>query len=597
MSMRRRYKMRPSRDCKRGGIQKGPYKGRYTSLQTLIKGLYKVRAMLKDYPILLMPSHRSYLDFLLMSYVFYHYDLPLPVIAAAMDFMGMKFFGWLLRNSGAFYIRRSFGDDQLYWAVFTEYVQTHICNGDSPIEFYVEGTRSRTQKSLPPRIGMLSASLEPYFKANVPDIMVVPISISYDRVLEERLYAYELLGVPKPKESASGVFKARSILSEDFGNVHIFIGAPRSIRTFSVSEVDRTAHSTSPRYIASLTIQEQALVHKLSYDVTLQQIRNMAISPWSIIAAVLLQNMDGIPLKQLLKEVEWLKRQASNLGAYIDWPVNESGEAVLKHNIYIHKNIARLSADHIVELIADDSAAQQSDDHLMTSAAMEMMVCLYRNQLLNVFVRVALITIPINSCDKETLPISELRSQYSLLEKLLNREFIFMPSQTNQDFEMALASLTNTCGVVIENESVLIKKSTNKYTTFFSQMFEPFLMGYWVMCRYLLSMQSGAHGKPLVKLPKAISKEAQILSARLLREGHLKHKEILSLDMMNNSLHALYHLGAIHKEKRQGASYMYPNLMVLSRITEDISKFIEVPPLPQTTINMETKTVTVNAKL
>ena len=44
----------------------------------------QVRTMLKEYPILLMPSHRSYLDFLLMSYVFYHYDLPLPVIAAAM---------------------------------------------------------------------------------------------------------------------------------------------------------------------------------------------------------------------------------------------------------------------------------------------------------------------------------------------------------------------------------------------------------------------------------------------------------------------------------------------------------------------------------
>ena len=69
------------------------------------------------------------------------------------DFMGMKFFGWLLRNSGAFYIRRSFGDDQLYWAVFTEYVQTHLCNGDSPVEFFVEGTRSRTQKSLSPKFG------------------------------------------------------------------------------------------------------------------------------------------------------------------------------------------------------------------------------------------------------------------------------------------------------------------------------------------------------------------------------------------------------------------------------------------------------------
>ena len=51
--------------------------------------------------------------------------------------------------------------------------------------------------------GMLSASLETYFKAHVPDIMIVPISISYERTLEESLYAYELLGIPKPKESTS----------------------------------------------------------------------------------------------------------------------------------------------------------------------------------------------------------------------------------------------------------------------------------------------------------------------------------------------------------------------------------------------------------
>ena len=50
---------------------------------------------------------------------------------------------------------------------------------------------------------MLSASLEPYFKAHMPDIMVIPVSISYDKILEETLYAYEILGVPKPKESTS----------------------------------------------------------------------------------------------------------------------------------------------------------------------------------------------------------------------------------------------------------------------------------------------------------------------------------------------------------------------------------------------------------
>ena len=69
----------------------------------------------------------------------------------------MKFFGWLLRNSGAFYIRRSFGADQLYWSVFTEYVQTQLRNADAPVEFFIEGTRSRTAKSYKPRIGESSA--------------------------------------------------------------------------------------------------------------------------------------------------------------------------------------------------------------------------------------------------------------------------------------------------------------------------------------------------------------------------------------------------------------------------------------------------------
>ena len=52
-------------------------------------------------------------------------------------------------------------------------------------------------------LGMLSAALESYFKAELPDTMVVPISVSYDRIVEESLYAYELLGIPKPKESTS----------------------------------------------------------------------------------------------------------------------------------------------------------------------------------------------------------------------------------------------------------------------------------------------------------------------------------------------------------------------------------------------------------
>lgn len=51
--------------------------------------------------------------------------------------------------------------------------------------------------------GLLNIVMEPFFKREVFDTYLVPISISYDKILEETLYAYELLGVPKPKESTT----------------------------------------------------------------------------------------------------------------------------------------------------------------------------------------------------------------------------------------------------------------------------------------------------------------------------------------------------------------------------------------------------------
>ncbi|XP_064601492.1 dihydroxyacetone phosphate acyltransferase-like [Liolophura sinensis] len=566
-------------------------------------GIYRLRHLMQEYPVLLMPTHRSYMDFLMMSYVMYIYELPLPVIAAAMDFMGMNFFGWLLRNSGAFYIRRTFGGDQLYWAVFTEYVQTQICNGDFPMEFFVEGTRSRTSKSYSPKLGMLSAALEPYFKALVPDIMVIPVSMSYDRVLEERLYAYELLGVPKPKESTSGLLKARSVLSEDYGSIHVHFGEPISIRQFSAGKIDRISHSLAPRYIASLSADEQELVHKFGHHVVLAQLKHMVISPWALISAVLLQNKEGILVKQLVKEVEWLKRQASNLGAYIDWPGQEVAETVIKSNIEFHKNLVTINEKQIVELLRPEqttegrTAPASQQDRLMESAAQQIMVSLYRNQLAHVFIRVAMVTIPINASNQDSMSLDELFEKYVFLEKLLSKDFIFYPGNTKQDFDNALATLTHTCGVVVETGHLIIKQSISKYTTFFSQMYEPFLLGYWVLCQCLLSMTRDPHGKPVPKEAKTLCKEAQALSARLLREGIVKHQEILSLDMMNNGIKSFLKLGALAKETREGKSLVCPNMLPLSKVSEEIAKLMEVPALRVARINVETKTVTINSKL
>ncbi|KAL1110459.1 hypothetical protein AAG570_007990 [Ranatra chinensis] len=113
----------------------------------------------------------------------------------------MWLMGKLLRASKAFYMRRTFSDNLTYRLIFEDYVHSMVALGESPIEFFIEGTRSRSAKSLMPKLGFLGMVLEPFFSGDVPDITIVPVSINYDRLLEEVLFAYEHLGIPKPKES------------------------------------------------------------------------------------------------------------------------------------------------------------------------------------------------------------------------------------------------------------------------------------------------------------------------------------------------------------------------------------------------------------
>jgi len=74
------------------------------------------------------------------------------------------------------------------------------------------------------------------------------------------------------------------------------------------------------RYINSLKKDELKIIEDLAYHIVRQHQRHFVISPWSVMATILMQSRDGISVKQLVREVDWLKRQAQNLGAYVDWP-------------------------------------------------------------------------------------------------------------------------------------------------------------------------------------------------------------------------------------------------------------------------------------
>lgn len=86
--------------------------------------LSKIKAMCANRkgPIIFCPTHRSYVDFMILSVVLFFYNMEVPHICAGEDFLGIAGVVHLLRASGAFFMRRTFRGDPLYKAVFHEYV-------------------------------------------------------------------------------------------------------------------------------------------------------------------------------------------------------------------------------------------------------------------------------------------------------------------------------------------------------------------------------------------------------------------------------------------------------------------------------------------
>lgn len=522
-------------------------------------GLQSLQQAIQDHPVVLLPSHRSYMDFLLVSYLMYTYDMALPAIAAGMDFMGMKFIGEMLRMSGAFFIRRSFGGDKLYWAVFSEYVKTMLRNGFAPIEFFLEGTRSRTAKSLTPKLGLLNIVMEPFFKGEVFDVTLVPVSISYERILEESLYARELLGVPKPKETTSGLLKARKVLSGDYGSIHVYFGPPQSVRTLCQDRADRCQYNLLPRHIPGKPSEEtQALVSDVAYRLLRLQEENMVLRPWVLMASLLLhdhyQHLDrspeqGLDLELLTEQAVWLRGLARQCGAFLDWPDSVSPSEAVSSSLSLHRGLVCVCGGRVRLATGGQVApgtgapggAASPEEELFARAVVVLSCASYRNQVLHVFLRPALVAAALHSAASTRK--EEVFDSFCFLWNMFSNEFILVPGATIQDFEEACSLLVKTGDLQVSGGDLLVSEGGEHTLAFLCSLLEPFIQGYQVVCRYLCEEARDSLTE------KQFVPAVRSFAVKLILAGSLRCYESLSSDLQKNALAALMRLDAVQKVK------------------------------------------------
>jgi glycerol-3-phosphate O-acyltransferase len=257
--------------------------------------------------IIYVPCHRSHMDYLLLSYIIYRKGFAVPHVAAGAN-LNMPVIGRFLRKGGAFFLRRSFKGDALYPVVFARYLGFMMARGH-PLEYFIEGGRSRTGRLLSPRTGMLSMTVRSYLLDPKRPVKFMPVYFGYERIVEGRTYIGELSGQPKQKESVFVLLKSIiSVLRSKFGKVHVNLGQP--------IDLDALLQKHNPHWRSQPSKGGDsragwigAAVDELAVRINTEINSAAAVTPINLVAmAILATQRQALPEADLVSQIELYQR-------------------------------------------------------------------------------------------------------------------------------------------------------------------------------------------------------------------------------------------------------------------------------------------------
>ena len=83
-------------------------------------------------PMVFMPTHKSYIDFLIVSYILFVYQQKLPYIVSDEALLDASVIPFLIRSSGAFFFRKKeYKNKVLYQKIFDKYVELLLRDGNN----------------------------------------------------------------------------------------------------------------------------------------------------------------------------------------------------------------------------------------------------------------------------------------------------------------------------------------------------------------------------------------------------------------------------------------------------------------------------------
>jgi glycerol-3-phosphate O-acyltransferase len=485
----------------------------FTDVTVDTAGLQGIREAARTGPIVLAPAHRSHLDYLVYSLVFYTHGLIPPHIAAGenLSFWPM---GPIFRRSGAFFIRRTMRGAELYAMALRHYVRKLLKDGYW-IEFFIEGTRSRSGKSVPPKYGMLMMVVDAVASGAAPDAHLVPAAVTYERVIEMASYQRESEGREKAPESVATLARSAKVLGTRYGRMYVQFGRPIGIKEFlqaSGVSIPLPAGESVPRHV----------LRHLAHAVAWRNDRAMRVTPQHLVSfALLTHRRRGLERERLLERVGFLVAYLTARGALLSDPLadplREKGllrdcnntsigpddKAERESNDLLGAALAR-PIDEVVRLFVRDKLVRLGsfgDDWVVSpEEAGRTVLDYHKNAILHNFVDDALFaTAVLRLLEKGPVAETDLMAECRLLSRAMKLEFVYGAEGFEVTYAATLERIVHEGLLRREAGGLDADADAREALGFFAASVQPFVESYRILAKAAQAPGAPVAEKELVK--------------------------------------------------------------------------------------------------
>jgi len=517
--------------------------------------LERLKELAKEQPLVFLWSHKSHLDsFVFMRAMYDHGFRPQPLSFAGinMNFIG---FGALAKRSGAIFVRRSFSDDEIYKLVFRHYID-YLVGKRLPLSWSIEGTRSRTGKLMPPKLGLINWVIDAYRRSAIDNALLVPVSISFDQIAEIDDYVSMQRGLPKRKESLKWFIDYISGMQNSSGRIYVRFAPPVALsQSADVSEA-LFDDSASP---------ERIQTQKLAFEVCSRIEHATPIKAADLITLVLLAaNERALTRREILSHAA----QAAKIIKHRSLPI--AGE--------FDPN-SKKSMAGTLKALAKTGLLHRYDkgDKTVYSIApgKQLAAAYYRNTIIHYFLSSAMAEVALTALIDNTAdePAKAFDQELMRLRDLLKFEFFF---RIKDEFRQDAGEYLELRYAGWQQADTPGKSPFESAPPLFGHsILRSFIEAYFILSRSLLSAPDAAELEP-----KMLVRSCLVLGEELLLRKTIRCETALSQPLLETAVRLAGHRGLLavdteHLEARrnQFAVEMDHNLKAINRLQRDYDRY------------------------